>query len=237
MNEEAIARIVGWGKVIGCIAAKISCELKGPAYVQRNIPIHGNKHTVFRAGEIHGEDTARAREVARLCGFTDSAMVTDNIWGERWSKLVANASSNGVSACTGLGKAAIADDPHIRMVKIKLAAETIKVGKAAGFKLELMKGLSPETYEDAVNGDAAALKILEDGIIEDGHKGNEFAQPSMGQDMQKGRRTEIDFMNGLVVEKGCEHGVPTPANEGLIAAVKKVEKGEAKAGAELLADI
>lgn len=237
MNEETIARIVGWGKIVGCIAAKISCELKGPAYVQRNIPIHGDKHTVFRAGEIHGEETERAKEVARLCGFTDSSMVTDNIWGERWSKLVANASSNGVSASTGLGKAAIADDPHIRMVKIKLAAETIKVGKAAGFKLKLMQGLTPEIYAAAVSGDAASLKILEDGIIEEGHKGNEDARPSMGQDMQKGRRTEIDFMNGLVVEKGREHGILTPANEGLIEAVKKVERGEAPASASILANI
>ena len=55
--------------------------------------------------------------------------------------------------------------------------------------------------------------------------------------MQKGRRTEIDFMNGLVVEKGREHGIPTPANEGLIEAVKKVERGEAPASASILANI
>jgi len=59
----------------------------------------------------------------------------------------------------------------------------------------------------------------------------------MGQDMQKGRRTEIDFMNGLVVEKGREHGILTPANEGLIEAVKKVERGEAPASASILANI
>ena len=59
----------------------------------------------------------------------------------------------------------------------------------------------------------------------------------MAQDMMKGRRTEIDFMNGLVVQKGQEVGIPTPANEALIAAVKKVERGEAEASPDLLKDI
>jgi 2-dehydropantoate 2-reductase len=237
MNEEFIAKIVGWGKVTGLIAAKISVDLVGPAHVNRNVPLLGNSHTVFRAGEVHGEETDRIKEVARLCAYTDSAMVTKNLWGERWSKLCLNASGNGVAASTGLGAAAIADDPHLRMVKIKLAAESIAVGKASGFKLEKMKGVATEVYEAAVKGDAASRKILEDGLIAEASKGNPNATPSMGQDMRKGRRTEIDYMNGLVVAKGRENGIPTPVNEGLIAAVKKVERGEAKASPALLAGL
>jgi 2-dehydropantoate 2-reductase len=49
----------------------------------------------------------------------------------------------------------------------------------------------------------------------------------MGHDMQKGRRTEIDFINGVIVERGREAGIPTPTHEKLIAAVKKVELGHA----------
>jgi len=51
-------------------------------------------------------------------------------------------------------------------------------------------------------------------------------RPSMGQDMQKGRRTEIEFLNGFIVEKGKEVGVPTPANAALTDIVKRVERGE-----------
>jgi len=237
MNEEFIAGIVGWGKVVGCIAAKISVELRGPAHVNRNVPLLGNAHTVFRAGEVHGEDTPRIREVARLCAYTDSAMVTDNLWGQRWSKLCLNASGNGVAACSGLGGADIANDPHLRLVKIKLAAESIRVGKAAGFTLEKMAGIAAEVYEAAADGDAAARKTLDDAMIAAGRKGNPNARPSMGQDMAKGRRTEIDHMNGLVVAKGRETGVATPTNERLIAAVKKVERGDAPADASLLAGL
>jgi 2-dehydropantoate 2-reductase len=56
----------------------------------------------------------------------------------------------------------------------------------------------------------------------------------MGQDMQKGRRTEIDFINGVIVEKGREAGIPTPTHEKLIAAVKKVELGQAAPSPEHL---
>src|SRR5262249_9749320 len=62
----------------------------------------------------HGTITDRAHEICRLVSFADSAKVTDNLWGERWSKLVANTMANGVSACTGLPGSQIAQNETIR---------------------------------------------------------------------------------------------------------------------------
>ena len=53
--------------------------------------------------------------------------------------------------------------------------------------------------------------------------------PSMAQDIRKSRRTEIEFMNGLIVEKGKMLGIPTPHHEKLVDLVKKLERGELKA--------
>jgi 2-dehydropantoate 2-reductase len=50
----------------------------------------------------------------------------------------------------------------------------------------------------------------------------------MAQDVRKGRRTEIEFMNGLIVEKGKQLGIPTPNHEKLVELVKKLERGELK---------
>jgi 2-dehydropantoate 2-reductase len=237
MNEEFIAAIVGWGKVMGTIAAKISVQMPGPAHVHRNGPVMGNAHTVFRVGEPHGRITPRAEEVARLCGYTDSYLVTTNLWGERWTKLVMNSSSNPVSAATGMSSKAISEDEHLRGVKIRLAAEAIEVGRAAGFNLEKLHGIDCGQWQKAVNGDKAAYKEIEEDYITMGKKGNPDGRPSMGQDMQKGRRTEIDFMNGLVVAKGKEIGIPTPTNEGIVQAVKTVERDPSKASPKLLADL
>ena len=51
-------------------------------------------------------------------------------------------------------------------------------------------------------------------------------RPSTGQDIMKGRRTEIDFINGLVADKGDEAGIPAPTNRALVQVVKEVERGE-----------
>src|SRR6202021_3467923 len=101
MNEETIAGIVGWGKTLGCIASSITVNLPEPGHIHRGAGKGGAAHTVFRAGEVHGRITPRAEEICRLVGCADSAKVTCNLWGERWSKLVANAMGNGLSACTG----------------------------------------------------------------------------------------------------------------------------------------
>ena len=101
MNEETIAGIVGWGKTLGSIASSITVELHAPGQVRRAAGKSGSRHTVFRVGEVHGRKTDRAEEVRKLVGYADSSMVTENLWGERWSKLVTNVMGNGLSACTG----------------------------------------------------------------------------------------------------------------------------------------
>src|SRR6185312_13647297 len=87
MNEAALAGVVGWGRTLGCVASSITVGMMEPGHVHR-------------AGEVHGRVTPRAEEVARLVAHADSAKVTTNLWGERWSKLVANVMQNGISAAT-----------------------------------------------------------------------------------------------------------------------------------------
>ena len=101
MNEATIAGVVGWGKTMGCIASNISVGLVEPGHVHRGGVKGGAAHTVYRTGEVHGTITDRAHEICRLVSNADSAKVTDNLSGERWSKLVANTMANGVSAAPG----------------------------------------------------------------------------------------------------------------------------------------
>src|SRR3984885_9723580 len=130
MNEETIAGVVGWGKTVGCIASSISVNLPEPGHIHRGAGKGGAAHTVFRAGEVHGRITQRAEEICRLVGYADSAKVTGNLWGERWSKLVANAMGNGLSACTGLTGGQILQSEPIRRFSIRLGSEAIRVGQA-----------------------------------------------------------------------------------------------------------
>jgi len=229
INEETIAGVVGWGKTLGCIASSITVNLPEPGHIHRGAAKHGAAHTVFRAGEVHGRITQRAEEICRLVAFSDSAKVTNNLWGERWSKLVANAMANGLSACTGLGGGAMLKDDALRRFSTRLGSEAIRVGQAHGYQLEEILHLEPETIARAGEGDEEATRVCDAQRFKDSGRTAAGQKPSMGQDMEKGRRTEIEFLNGLVVREGEKVGLACRANAVLVDIVKKVEKGELKA--------
>jgi 2-dehydropantoate 2-reductase len=226
MNEEAIAGVVGWGKTLGCIASRITVILSEPGHVHRYAGKGGAAHTVFRAGEVHGRITGRAEEVCRLVGHADSAKVTGNLWGERWSKLVANAMANGLSACTGLSGEEMVQSEPIRHFSTRLGSEAIRVGQAHGYQLEDILHLPPETIALAGEGDTAAMRSCDEARFKEAKRASGDQRPSMGQDMQKGRRTEIEFLNGFVVREGEKVGLPCRANAVLTDIVKRVERGE-----------
>jgi 2-dehydropantoate 2-reductase len=234
MNEERIAGIVGWGKTLGTIAATIAVDLHAPGRIRRTVERGGAHHTVFRVGEVHGRVTKRAEEVADLIASIDSVKVTTNLWGERWSKLCLNGMRNGVSAATGLTGNARERDDRIRRFTIRLGGEAVRIGQALGYELEDIAKVNPERLARAAEGDKRALEEVEAVILAGSNSGarDDVQRPSMGQDMLKGRRTEIDYINGFVVAKGAELGRPAPANAALTDVVKRVERGEIPARPE-----
>ncbi len=98
--------------------------------------------------------------------------------------------------------------------------------------------MDPETLARAGEGDAAAVKeIDEHRLAEASRPGGGEHRPSTGQDMFKGRRTEIQFLNGFVVRKGEEVGIATPTNAILTDIVSRVEKGELKPDPKHITDL
>lgn len=229
MNDERIAGVVGWGRELGCIASRILVDLVAPGRVQRGVARGGAAYTVFRIGEAHGRVTPRAQAAAMALSTADSAKVTPNLWGERWSKLVANAMENGMTACTGMSGNEIARSAPHRRLQIRLASETIRIGQALGYALEPVIGMDPEVLARAGEGDAAALAHVEEALLAQASKRADGQVASMGQDMRKGRRTEIEYINGYVVAQATSIGREAPANRALTELVKSVERGASKA--------
>src|SRR6266550_8741247 len=126
MNEATIAGVVGWGKTLGCIASSITVNLPEPGLIHRGAGKGGKGHTVFRTGEVHGRITPRAEEVCRLVAYADSAKVTANLWGERWSKLVTNAMANGIAASTGLTSSEVLHNDALRHFSTRVGSEAIR---------------------------------------------------------------------------------------------------------------
>ena len=238
LNEERIAGMVGWGKTVGMVASLISVDMYEPATIRRTVAKGGDKHTVFRVGEVHGRITKRVEELRDMVGMIDSAKTTTNLWGERWSKLCQNGMKNGVSAATGLTGSDCDRNDAIRRFSIQLGGEAVRVGQALGYHIEKIGKLDPETLAKASENDKAALDEIE-AILRPGSNTNpnpraDIQRPSMAQDIRKGRRTEIEFMNGYIAERGDYIGVKAPTHRKLTDIVKKVERQEIKAAPALL---
>ena len=192
-------------------------------------------HTVFRVGLL----TERAKYIAELLSVVDGAKVTTNLWGERWSKLCHNAMRNGVAAATGLAGREIDQHEDLRHFTIKIGGEAVRIGQALGYELEKIGKLDPAKLARAGDGDPAALKEVDAILVQESAGGGrgELQRPSMGQDMLKGRRTEIEFINGHVVDKGAEIGLAAPCNEKITSLVKRVERQELPITIENLRDL
>jgi 2-dehydropantoate 2-reductase len=236
MNEETIAGVVGWGRTLGAVASQISVDLHEPGRIRRTVAKGGDKYTIFRVGEPHGRITPRVEELVEWLRGVDSAKATTNLWGERWSKLVQNSMGNPVMGATGLVSSACYGDAKIRHFMIKLAGEAIRVGQALGYELEKVRAIEPEVYVSAVEGNAESMARIESILVPKpgANPRADVQRPSMAQDVLKGRRTEIDAMNGLIARKGEEIGLPAPTHAKITAIIKRIERGELRPSPELL---
>ena len=190
---------------------------------------------------MHGRLTRRVEELCALVRPIDSARTTTNLWGERWSKLCQNGMSNGVSAATGLTGTDCHRNDTIRRFQIQLGGEAVRVGQALGYQIEKIGKLDPEALARAAEDDPSALAeveaLLRPAAGAPANPRADVQRPSMAQDILKGRRTEIEFMNGYIAERGRFIGVPAPAHERLTALVTRVERGELRAAPQLLGAI
>ena len=231
INEERIARAVGWGRTVGAIVSTISVNAYEPGRIKRYQQPGGTTgHATFRVGEVHGRETPRVNELAEILARVDAAKVTTNLWGERWTKLAANTITHGLLGATGLDNREVyVKRGKMHRLGVRLGAEAVAVGRAHGYQLGTMLGISPDDwYAAGLNGDQAALKRVQQGLDAWMATLLEPSQSSVGRDVARGRRSEIDFTNGLVAEKGVEAGVPAPTHAAVTEIVRRIDRGKLK---------
>jgi 2-dehydropantoate 2-reductase len=224
--DPIVASVAGVSRSVGLIMSKIGVAVWKPGQVERGMEKGSGKgHDVFRAGEHDGRITPRTTELAEIMSVVDGSQATDNLWGERWSKLCANSMGNPVQAMTGLGSLEIASSEGGRAITIHLAAESARVGLALGYKIPKVNGAPAEQWADA--GRRETYEAL-DRMLTPATASTRNWRASMAQDVAKGRPTEIDYMNGHVIAQGRERGVPTPVSAAVVEVVHEVERGDRK---------
>ena len=223
MNDSLIGEIVGYSHVVGCVMSSITVALWEPGEVNRGgRPGFESGHDVFRVGELNGKITPRVEELAYLFSSIDGSKVTTNLWGERWSKLTTNASTNPLTAMTGLGAASVAEDPDARYIQIQISKESCQVALAQKYEVEPIKGIEAAEWASAEDG--SMLEKLDEKFLPDNDRGE--WKSSMSQDVDKRRRSEILFMNGYISQQGQSAHVPTPFNTAITKIVRENDEGD-----------
>jgi 2-dehydropantoate 2-reductase len=183
--------------------------LPAAVYVAASVPAPGKVKHVGRGDLVLGPQNEITQRVARL--FTRASVpcrISENLIGELWTKLVWNCALNALSA---LGKATygeILTSPDAKQLIETTVYEVLAVAKASG--------IQPAGLEDAKAAFAGAYKVAEQMAA---------TRSSTAQDMMRGKKTEIDSLNGFIVRRGRELNVPVPVNQALFTLVKLAEGG------------
>ncbi len=224
LNEEIISSIVGADRTIGMVIT-IAAAVYEPGELLRYTAI-GDK-LAFQLGELNAADRPRLRKVTELLSAAGQSRTTDNIWGALWSKLAHNNMFNSTAALTGLSSNPMFNNATARKVMMQIGRESVEVGEAHGIKFIDIAGIAPEHFKNLDDGGAKAIKeaMLQIAAFRSGVRDS---RPSMLQDILKGRRTEVDYLNGLIVRKGRDKKIPTPVNQTMLDAIHKLDEGEIK---------
>jgi len=198
-HEDIIADVVGRDQVIGG-KTYLGGVMLSPGHVIAGLK---GKETII--GELDGRITPRVQLIADT--FSHAGLLTTvsgNIMGTIWDKLLVNVATGALAGITRLPYGELYRVPEIKACALAAVAEAIAVAQACGVKLSVSDPEQP--WIKAAAGLPAEFKT------------------SMLQSIEKGGRTEIDFINGAVVHRGEQCGIPTPVNRALVACVKGIEQ-------------
>ncbi|MBI2225559.1 MAG: NAD(P)-binding domain-containing protein [Betaproteobacteria bacterium] len=217
MNDDSIASIIGRGRTVGC-AMELSAEIFTPGLVKRNTT---HQSTWFAVGEPDGSYTPRVREIESILSHVGRCDVTNNIYGAKWTKLIANTMTMGPFGLLGLGNSEAAALPGMFDLSVKLGRESLAVGAALGYRIEPIFGLRADEF--AGSGDENLVTAMKTLL---GHVSRGRTAPI--HDHIKGRRSEMEFISGVVSKKGRELGIPTPGNDAVVEIDRQINTHQIK---------
>jgi 2-dehydropantoate 2-reductase len=217
MTAEIIADVVGPSRTLGCVV-ELSSYCFVPGEIKRNTAPH---KTWFGLGSFHPSTQGREEEVAAILRHAGKVDLVDDVLAAKFMKLVVNSMTLATMAMIG-GDLADAQPEGMRELMMKLGTESLTVSQALGYPIVPIFGLSKQEVEGSNN---LLMKLVD--------KLNHDIGPGRGanttlQDHMKRRLSEIDMINGLIVEEGRKRGIATPANEAIVAVTRRIHAGELK---------
>ena len=222
LPEPQIAEIVGEDRVLGCTVAW-GATMLGPGVCELT---SSPDSLTFSLGSTFKGKGNHFADVKALLEKMGPVEVDENFLGTRWSKLLINAAFSGMSAVLGCTFGEAANPKPSRRIVQRLIKECIDVCDASGIKIEPVQGKDIVKLLDYRNPFKKAVSFF---IIPFAIKKHALLKASMLQDIERGKKTEVDSINGAVCAQGRKVGVPTPCNDKIVEIIHRIENGELRA--------
>ncbi len=220
--EPGIAEIIGANHTMGC-AVEWGAALIEPGVCE----LTSDKDSLsFHMGKMDGITDAQFKMVKDLLELMCPVHEEENLMGARWSKLLINATFSGLGTVVGGVFGDVSEDKAGQKVAIRCMKECIDVGHASGVEFAPVQGkniVGLFYYKNAIKRAFGCL------LLPIAMKKHRDIEPSMLQDIKKGKPCEGDAINGVVCDFGKKYGVATPINDRIVEIIKKIQAGELKA--------
>jgi 2-dehydropantoate 2-reductase len=231
---EERARAIAGDRVIGCVVGWGASQTS-PGYYTRTskgILTFGRPTSDPASGpDPHG--------VAALLECASPTLVTDDLRGVRWSKLAINCMTSTLGAIGGVPLGRLLSHRPIRRIGLEILAEVNAVAVRSGVRVQPVGGtleIDKIAITDAERGltfGSPSLAYKHSVLLAVGFKYRRM-RSSMLYALERGRPPEIDFLNGEIVRRGAELGVPTPVNAALVEEVRAIAAGRATSSLDRL---
>ncbi|NHK29795.1 MAG: ketopantoate reductase family protein [Asgard group archaeon] len=227
-RNQVIAGVVGWG------ATKVE-----PGLIRIT-----SKTGDFVIGFEHQKSTDDQRliEMQKWLNLWRPTIVTDNILGFRWSKLIVNTIIAPLGGLLNLSLGELMGDSRVNKSMTDLKEEGLFISDALQIKLEKVDNMNVRSFFYRPKAKDGFFKKMKNSIVSSminriGAKRHGKIRSSLLWDLKNGRKTEVDFLNGYIEKKGKELGYETPINSFLVKAIHEIEDGKREIGIHNLADL
>lgn len=229
--EDIVSKIVQPQRTVGCVVS-------WGATVVGQGRIEVTSDGEFIIGELDGEVTHRLLIIKSILEKIFPVKISTNIYGSLYSRLILSSCISTLGAISGLCLGDLLNLQIARTLFLHILTEAVQVATSAQIKLEKIAG-KIDLYQFALKHKeltsyfsfSLLKKHLQIQLM--GLKYRKLKSPSL-QSIERGKPTEIDFLNGYIVQKAQQYSVPATINQRLVAMVKDIEAGKLKIDPENL---
>lgn len=221
--EISVSEVIGKDKTLGCTMSwGATFHGKGVSELTSEAT---RESLTFSIGKYGNNDDELFKYIVELLNTMGHVTVEDNFIGARWSKLLVNAAFSGISLITNADFGTISKNRKSRLFALHAIKECIDVAHAANITIEPIQG---KDVVKLMNYNNFLKKRLSLFILPIAMKKHKSIKSSMLRDIERGLKTEIDSINGIVCAYGNKVNIETPINDMIVRIAHRIENKELK---------